>query len=141
MGIYRCGQMQKIHAANISLYFVTLVPPNTSDIGILSSISSVFFTSSGVNKISDAPAFSFKRSSFLVPGIGTRYGFYQPTMPEKSGQLSHSFLLQMPVSTLKTPDFLVRIFWNCGIIDRQSVFFSKQIVHCIYQTKIQFVQW
>ena len=65
--------MQKIHAANISLYFVTLVPPNTSDIGILSSISSVFFTSSGVNKISDAPAFSFKRSSFLVPGIGTRY--------------------------------------------------------------------
>ena len=65
-----------IHAANISIYFVTLVPPNTSDIGIFSSIASIFFTSSGVNKISDAPAFSSKRSSFLVPGIGTRYGFF-----------------------------------------------------------------
>ena len=69
------GYLQMWVDANISIYFVTLVPPNTSDIEIFSSIASIFFTSSGVSKISDAPAFSFKRSSFLVPGIGTRYGF------------------------------------------------------------------
>lgn len=77
-GNYIAGykQMEKAYKeGNYSLFFITFDPPKTADIFILSSLLSTADTSSLVNIISAEPAFSISLSSFLVPGIGTIYGF------------------------------------------------------------------
>ena len=67
---YLCRKMGVFHS-------FTFNPPNTSLISIPSNASSMACTSSAVNLMSAALAFSCRRLSLRVPGMGTIHGFLQ----------------------------------------------------------------
>ena len=65
-----------VFIAHLFYFFCIFEPPNTCDIGMWASISSIDFTSSWVSFISADSIFSSSLFTFLVPGIGTIYGFF-----------------------------------------------------------------
>lgn len=98
----------------LGYYFFTIfAPQNTSDISISISALSISAISCVVSTTSAAPRFSVRRPSFLVPSIGTIYGFLQ---------ISHARDICAGVAFLSSA-------YRC-ISENKALFFSYQNPSC-----------